>query len=77
MTDLQLANIFTYHKPLPGQTERYERIRKEAFELACLINNECPESREKSTALTNLQQTVHWANASIAIHEKPAEKLQP
>ncbi len=71
MTNAQIANIFSYHKPLPGQSDRYERIRAKARELAELLEAECPESREKSTAFTNLQQTVMWANAAIAIHEKP------
>lgn len=31
-----------------------------------MINNLCPESREKSLAVTNLEESVMWANASIA-----------
>jgi hypothetical protein len=31
-----------------------------------LINDLCPESREKSLAITNLEQAVMWANAAIA-----------
>jgi hypothetical protein len=70
MTNIQIDNLFSYHKPLPGQPERYEMIRRGAKELAKLIQNECPDSHEKSLAITNLQQTVMWANASIAINEE-------
>ncbi len=35
-----------------------------------MMNSLCPESREKSLAITNLQQSVMWANASIAINEE-------
>jgi len=66
-----IDNIFTYHPPFGSQQERYVAIRDKAKELAHLVNNSCPESREKSLALTNLQQSVQMANASIAIHEKP------
>ena len=31
----------------------------------------CPDSRELSLALTNLEQAVFWANASIARNEVP------
>jgi hypothetical protein len=69
MTDAQIQTIFTYRRPFGNQPQRYENIRAGAKDLAMLIQVACPESREKSLALTNLQQTVMWANASIAINE--------
>jgi hypothetical protein len=69
MTTEQIENTFTYHKPFGDQPERYETIRNQAKLMAFAIQNSCPESREKSLALTNLQQAVMWANASIAINE--------
>lgn len=75
MTNEQIENIFTYHKPFGDQPQRYQLIRDTARLLAATINAACPESREKSLALTNLQQAVMWANASIAINERePVEK---
>lgn len=65
----QIANIFTYHAPVGTQTERYEKIRSAARDLANVINDAVPDSREKAVALTNLQQTTMWANAGIAINE--------
>lgn len=70
LTQDDINNIFTYHKPINDQPQRYEAIREKAKELATLINISCPESREKSLAITNLQQSIMWANASIAINEK-------
>jgi hypothetical protein len=69
MDDKQIDNIFTYHSPSGNQPKRYEILRDTARELAYLINTSCPESREKSLAITSLQQTIMWANASIAINE--------
>lgn len=69
MEQKQIDNIFTYHAPKGDQQERYIAIREEAWELACLINNNCPESREKSLAITKLQECVMFANAAIAINE--------
>lgn len=63
-----IENRFSYHSPKVGQNEKYEAIRSKAKELAWLIENECPESREKSTSQTKLQEVVMWANASIAIN---------
>ena len=75
MTNEQIDNIFTYHAPFGTQQSRYVTIRDAAKELAHLINDACPESREKSLAITNLQQSVQMANASIAIHEQPREAV--
>lgn len=69
MTQEQIENIFTYHSPKGDQTHRYGYLRDNAKELARLINDMCPDSREKSLAITNLQQTIMWANASIALNE--------
>lgn len=61
-----IDNNFTYHKPLGPKPDQYESIRARAKSLAYLINEECPESREKSLAMTKLEECVMWANASIA-----------
>ena len=70
MVKLDLDNIFTYHKPIKDQPARYEALRKMAKDFAKAVEDFCPESREKSLAITNIQQAVMWANASIAINEK-------
>lgn len=61
-----IENAFTYHAPKPGQPEKYQAIREKAKELAYLIDELVPDSREKSLAQTNLEQAVMWANAGIA-----------
>ncbi|OCX65131.1 hypothetical protein BFM98_07165 [Lysinibacillus sp. AR18-8] len=62
----QIENNFKYHSPKEGQPAKYEAIRKKAKELAYLIDEVCPNSRERSVAITNLETAVMWANASIA-----------
>lgn len=64
----QIENIWKYHVPKDGQPQKYESLREKAKELAFLINELCPESREKSIAFTNLQQVTMFANAAIAIN---------
>lgn len=62
----KIENAFTYHQPTDGQPEKYEAIREKAKELAYLIDELCPNSREKSLAMTKLEEASMWANASIA-----------
>lgn len=60
---------FVYHPPKPGQPERYNALREKAKELALLIVELTPSSREQSLALTELEYCVMMANASIARNE--------
>lgn len=59
-------NIFTYHRPKEGQPEKYEAVRSKAKELAVLMGEAVPESRELSLARTKLEEAVMWASAGIA-----------
>lgn len=62
----QIEKAFTYHAPQEEQPQKYENLRGEAKILAGLIDSLCPDSREKSLAMTKLEETIMWANASIA-----------
>lgn len=65
----QIENNFTYHPPNELQIEKYQAIRNLSKALAHFINETCPDSREKSLAIANLEQAMMWANASIARNE--------
>ncbi len=64
-----LTNRFTYHAPIGTQQERYVALRAAALELARMITDLTPKSREQSLAVTNLEQAIFWANAAIARNE--------
>jgi hypothetical protein len=66
MKNEQIEKTFTYHAPKEGQPAKYEHIRGMAKELAYTFDYNCPNSREKSLALTKLEEAVFWANAAIA-----------
>ena len=67
ITDIE--NRFTYHLPKEGQPAKYEALRGGVKDIAKMIDSYCPESREKSLAITHLEEAVFWANAAIARHE--------
>lgn len=69
MTNNDIEKNFSYHAPKDEQADRYERIRYKAKMLAAYINENCPDSREKSLAMTKLEECVMWANAAIARNE--------
>ena len=61
-----IDNNLMYHDPLPRQSDKYNKIRDKAKELAYLIDELVPDSREKSLAMTKLEECSMWANAGIA-----------
>ena len=66
----RIQKDFSYHPPKGDQQERYIEIRNVAKELAEVLLGDCPPSRERSLAMTNIEQAVMWANAAIARNEK-------
>ena len=66
---IDIEKNFTYHAPSPDQANRYETIRLFCKRAAEIIDSRCPESREKSLAMTKLEEAVMWANAAIARNE--------
>ena len=62
----KIEHNFSYHPPKDGQASKYKSIRNTAKILAYEIEEKCPDSREKSLAMTKLEEAVMWANASIA-----------
>lgn len=65
----QLERTFIYHSPKMDQPQRYSELRAAAGDLARMMAQSCPESRELSLALTHLEQSIMFANAAIARNE--------
>lgn len=70
MDAAELDTRFTYHAPKEGQPEKYTKLRAKAKEFAEMVNELCPESREKALAFTHIEEAVMWSNASIARREE-------
>lgn len=61
-----LENRFNYHKPDEAKAGVHEGVRGECKGLAYTLNELLPEGREKSLAITKLEEVMFWANAAIA-----------
>lgn len=68
MANSDLQNRFTFHPASVSQAALYESVREKALEFALWLDENAPDSRELSLALTNLDQVVFWSNAAIARH---------
>lgn len=59
-----------YRKPTELTIPKYEMIQEKTLEIAQMIDILCPNSPEKASALTLLQQAKMSANAAIAIYSE-------
>lgn len=60
---------FSYHPPTrPGVADLHTHVRERCASLAHELARVLPASREAMLALTYLEETLMWANASIARH---------
>lgn len=72
-----LENNFTYHPPKKGDPEVYIEIRDKAKELATLVLDRCPDSRELALSLTKIEEAVMWANAARARYKATPAGPEP
>ena len=62
----RINNNFSYHAPTEKKVARHEKVREDMKRTAHYWNMELPDSREKSVAITKLEEAMFWANAAIA-----------
>ena len=68
MDQEDLNNRFSFHPATPenGRGDQHAAIRGECLTLASTLNVLLPEGREKSLAITHLEEVMMWGNAAIA-----------
>lgn len=63
----ELKRRFEHHPPLNVDVaELHDLVRGDVSELANRLNQELPDCREKSLAMTKLEEVLFWSNAAIA-----------
>jgi hypothetical protein len=62
-----LKNRFKFHPATTDERiDNHENIRRMCLELAIKLDDMCPDGRELSLAVKNLEYVMFWANAAVA-----------
>lgn len=62
-----INNRFAFHPATTDEKRNaHTSIRENCRELAHTINDKCPDGREKSLAITHLEEVMYWGNAALA-----------
>lgn len=62
-------------RPSDEAIRNIEAVRDSAKRLVDIIFDACPESRERSLALTHLEETVMWAVKGICLTDPEAREI--
>jgi hypothetical protein len=72
-----LKKRFLYHHSTRNQSDIYNELALFFYNFAKIIDEHCPDGREKSLAFTRLEETEFWAIGSIARDDEIAELNEP
>ncbi|WP_435834906.1 Acb2/Tad1 domain-containing protein [Streptomyces antibioticus] len=62
-----IQHRFAFHAATTQEKrDAHSSIRQACRRLADHINESCPEGREKSLAITHVEEAMFWANAALA-----------
>jgi hypothetical protein len=64
---------YAYHKPSPAGLDRVNELRLIFSEVERVIRLNCPESRQRSLALTSNEQTAMWAIKAVVFNDPDSE----
>lgn len=67
MDNAELENRFAFH-PAATRERRaaHSTVRYRCYHLAVFLNENLPDGREKSLAITHLEEVMFWGNAGLA-----------
>lgn len=70
MSPDEINHRFDFHQATTEEkVNEHTSVRQNCAALARLLNGRLPEGREKSLAITKLEEVMFWANAAIARDE--------
>lgn len=67
MNQRDIDNRFEFHPATDDEKRNaHTSVREHCLALATFLNESLPDGREKSLAITHLEETMFWGNAALA-----------
>jgi hypothetical protein len=68
-----MKKTYAYHKPSKAGLNTITMLRVAFSQMHDMIEGVCPQSRERSVALTELETTAMWAIKSVVCNDQESE----
>lgn len=69
-----MSNRFEFIKSNADSVEKIQKIREACEVLGNFFETVIPESRERSLALTKLEESAMWANRAVCVNQDNAKQ---
>lgn len=67
LTEADLDRRFNFHAATTAEKrDDHTSVRRNCRDLADVLNYTLPDGREKSLAITHLEEVMFWGNAALA-----------
>jgi hypothetical protein len=67
MDPADIEHRFAFHAATTEEKrDAHTSVRQQCKQLADFINEKCPDGREKSLAITAIEEAMFWGNAALA-----------
>lgn len=68
-TEAGIQRPYAYHKPSDDGLSKITQLRRAFSEVDSMIKELCPQSRERSVAITELETTAMWAIKAVVLND--------
>lgn len=68
-----MSKSYQYHKPSKDGLDKVAKLREAFSTIDDIVQDVAPQSRERSLAITNLEQAAMWAIKAVVVNDPESE----
>jgi hypothetical protein len=70
---MPIGKSYQYHKPSKEGLDKVAKLREAFSVLDDIVQELAPTCRERSLAITNIEQAAMWAIKAVVVHDPESE----